>query len=84
MVQVGDAIPLVDLRALGAPVSLYACRVARLVVNGAAVALSRPPGHHASRHVADGFCLYNFAAGAAACVAASSAACAQRCACRAS
>lgn len=42
MVQVGDAIPLVDLRALGAPVSLYACRVARLVVNGAAVALSRP------------------------------------------
>ena len=31
-----------------------------------AVALSRPPGHHASRHVADGFCLYNFAAGAAA------------------
>ena len=30
-----------------------------------AVALSRPPGHHASRHVADGFCLYNFAAGAA-------------------
>ena len=30
------------------------------------MALSRPPGHHASRHVADGFCLYNFAAGAAA------------------
>ena len=27
---------------------------------------SAAAGHHASRHVADGFCLYNFAAGAAA------------------
>ena len=33
---------------------------------GVEFALSRPPGHHASRHAADGFCVYNFAAAAAA------------------
>ena len=37
-----DAIPLVDLRPLGAPVAQYACRVERLLVNGAEVPLSRP------------------------------------------
>ncbi|EOD15909.1 hypothetical protein EMIHUDRAFT_119183 [Emiliania huxleyi CCMP1516] len=37
-----DAIPLVDLRSLGAPVAQYACRVERLLVNRAEVPLSRP------------------------------------------
>mmetsp|Transcript_12236 Transcript_12236/g.39173 ORF Transcript_12236/g.39173 Transcript_12236/m.39173 type:complete len:277 (+) Transcript_12236:226-1056(+) len=37
-----DAIPLVDLRPLGAPVAQYACRVERLLVNRAEVPLSRP------------------------------------------
>ena len=37
-----DAVPLVDLRPLGAPVSPYACEVHRLVVNGQAVPLARP------------------------------------------
>ena len=38
----GDAVPLVDLRTVGAPVSLYAGRVSRLIVNGKTVPLSRP------------------------------------------
>ena len=33
---------------------------------GPALALARPPGHHATRNVAMGFCLANFAAAAAA------------------
>jgi len=37
-----DAVPLVDLRPLGAPVEPYACRVAALRINGVAVALDRP------------------------------------------
>jgi acetoin utilization deacetylase AcuC-like enzyme len=32
---------------------------------GAAVALVRPPGHHATRTLQNGFCLFNFAAAAA-------------------
>jgi acetoin utilization deacetylase AcuC-like enzyme len=32
---------------------------------GAAMALVRPPGHHATRTLQNGFCLYNFAAAAA-------------------
>eukprot|EP00962_Isochrysis_galbana_P038495 scaffold13666_cov109-Isochrysis_galbana.AAC.1 len=37
-----DAIPLVDLRRLGAPIAQYACIVSQLVVNGEPVPLSRP------------------------------------------
>ena len=37
-----DAIPLVDLRPLGAPLGVYACRIRALVVNGRAVELERP------------------------------------------
>lgn len=37
-----DAVPLVDLRELGAPVAQYGCRVERLVVNGKPVELQRP------------------------------------------
>ena len=38
----GSAIPLVDLRPLGAPIAQYACEVYRLIVNGKVVPLSRP------------------------------------------
>jgi hypothetical protein len=38
----GDFIPLVDLRAYGAPVSPYTVLVHRLIVNGEPVALGRP------------------------------------------
>jgi acetoin utilization deacetylase AcuC-like enzyme len=34
--------------------------------NGAAMALMRPPGHHATRTMQNGFCLFNFAAATAA------------------
>lgn len=37
----GDAVPLVDLRLLGAPIAPYACKVHRLLVNGREVPLSR-------------------------------------------
>jgi hypothetical protein len=37
-----DAIPLVDLRRLGAPIAQYACIVSQLIVNGGVVPLSRP------------------------------------------
>ena len=37
-----DALRMLDLRLAGAPVSNYAVRVARLVVNGEVVRLSRP------------------------------------------
>ncbi len=37
-----DAVPLIDLRAYGAPVEPYAARVSRLVVNGETVRLRRP------------------------------------------
>jgi hypothetical protein len=37
-----DAVPLVDLRALGSPIAQYACRVERLVVNRQPVELQRP------------------------------------------
>ena len=37
-----DAIPMVDLRPLGAPVTPYAVAVERLVVNGRPMALERP------------------------------------------
>jgi hypothetical protein len=37
-----DAIPLVDLRRLGAPIAQYACIVSQLIVNGEIVPLSRP------------------------------------------
>jgi acetoin utilization deacetylase AcuC-like enzyme len=33
--------------------------------NGQAMALTRPPGHHAEKGASNGFCLYNFAAAAA-------------------
>lgn len=46
--------------------SLWLDAVDHATIDELGVALSRPPGHHASRHTADGFCLYNFAAGAAA------------------
>ncbi len=32
---------------------------------GAAMALTRPPGHHATKDLSNGFCLFNFAAAAA-------------------
>ena len=38
----GDAIPLLDLRELGAPIAQYACVVSRLLVNGVPTALERP------------------------------------------
>jgi hypothetical protein len=37
-----DAVPLVDLRPLGAPLAPYAVKVHRLTVNGRAVQLSKP------------------------------------------
>ena len=37
-----DAIPLVDLRPLGAPLAPYAAKVHRMIVNGRAVDFSRP------------------------------------------
>ena len=37
-----DAVPLVDLRPLGAPVEPYACVLSALLVNGEAVRLERP------------------------------------------
>ena len=38
----------------------------RAADGGAALALTRPPGHHATRTQPNGFCLYNFAAATAA------------------
>ena len=37
-----DAVPLVDLRPLGAPVASYAVRVERLIANGQELPLTRP------------------------------------------
>ena len=37
-----DAVPLVDLRPLGAPLSNYAAKVLKLIVNGEEVKLNRP------------------------------------------
>ena len=37
-----DAIPIVDLRPLGAPITPYAAKVHRMIVNGRAVDFSRP------------------------------------------
>ena len=37
-----DAVPLIDLRAYGAPVEPYAAKVSKLVVNGETVRLRRP------------------------------------------
>jgi hypothetical protein len=40
--KVPDAVPLVDLRPLGAPLASYAVKVHRLLVNGAEMPLTRP------------------------------------------
>jgi acetoin utilization deacetylase AcuC-like enzyme len=41
-------------------------RAVELAMNGSdSVALTRPPGHHATKGLANGFCIFNFAAAAA-------------------
>lgn len=44
---------------------IRAVNVAETNESGTAMALTRPPGHHAEKAASNGFCLYNFAAAAA-------------------